>query len=161
MSYAKYQSQSSTYRGGLRGEQRVIQALGLTPATWLENMRDDVDAWLGPTPVSIKCDFWAKRTGRTVIELSVLSANGVERETWGTRSKAELFLYLIGDDLYWMDRPMKEDFIARQDEYPIRGLSEATKKKQAAMGHSHRDARLLLVPLSELGTWDDWEISTL
>lgn len=157
MTHAKYKNRSATYAGGCRGEQRVIHALGLTPATRLENMRDDIDAWLGPTPVSIKCDFWARKTGRTVIELSVLSAEGVERETWGTRSKAELFLYLVGDQLYWMDRAMKGDFIARQDEYPIKGLSESTKKKQAALGHSHRDARLLLVPLSELGTWDDWE----
>lgn len=174
---------NSDYIRGCRAEaqikrtlQRTFQSKGwrVEDSTIDEDIGQDIDCWIvkpdGRTPVSIKSQPIANKTGFIYLEMEVKMVVGVKDEhdrlnpdaydyewqpSWGQYSKAEVYVVDLGKAGTLV---IRKDQLAealedkRVKHRHIKGNKPETVRKQMEMGHPHHDARGLIVNWEDLLT---------
>jgi hypothetical protein len=127
------------------------RGLELRPSTKHENCDLDIDGWTQHgTPVSIKCQHTALRTGNIAFEFEVTGRDGNTYPGWFESGEAKLYLIIVGNQLYQARKAKLKAHIADCGWKRVASLSADTRASQQAIGHFHVDARVGLLPLSEL-----------
>lgn len=165
------------YQRGIEDETRVIEALAeaghnVRKSSHTENCEQDIDCWVGETPISIKSQDGAIDTGRIVLELEVkrvidryaspVSCDPDDYEyrwerSWFWNGKASKYLILIGERLLVVPADKLKSLVrgrllgdGNPNVYITEGNKPETVRRQMKAGHAHHDARLALVNVESL-----------
>ena len=165
------------YRRGLMDETRVIESMreaghDVRESSHIENCEQDIDCWVGETPISIKSQAAARKTGRIVLELEVkkvidryaspVSCDPDDYEyrwekSWFWNGKADKYLILVGERLLVVPTDKLKCLVkgrlagdGNPNVYITEGNKPETVRRQMQAGHAHHDARLALVNVQSL-----------
>jgi hypothetical protein len=137
------------YLDGLKSELEIVEWLRdrgheVVFSTVKENVEDDIDCWVDGKSCSIKTQHKSLETGNLCFEWTVKCLDGNWRDSWYYKSKAQLYLFRVGNAVYSMDSLPPENIMLP------RTLSRSVKKEQRDMAHFHTDATMGIVSMKKL-----------
>jgi hypothetical protein len=160
------QVSSKIYQQGIKIEKKIIQEHGWKFSTREENIYQDIDAWNGDIPISIKYQPTAQRTGNLSLEARVLKvpaytksesleslySRGLWIKSWYHKSQAKFYLFSTGQEEILVDSQLLKQAITSGSIPHTKswGNRWATVEKQFSIGHRHLDARNILVKVEDL-----------
>jgi hypothetical protein len=146
----------NTYEQGLRQEARVIDALQknfktVRKSSPREDKFLDIDVWVDGLPLSIKSQPACLRTGNLAFELKVLDAvSGKLEPSWYYKGKARGYLFLVGEELFVINKDRLDSFVRKFGWDKIKTLSPKVREEQKLLGHRHLDSECGLLNLETL-----------
>jgi hypothetical protein len=143
-------NQSPEYQSGIEVERRVIYLLGLTASSQADNIKKDIDAHNNGRTFSIKCQHTALKTGNLAFELETVDAQGKRTPSWFQTGRADDYIIVVGDNLYWIDRRQLSQYVTDNGWDKVVGLTLKTQKSQTDIGHPHVNAKVGLISLKKL-----------
>jgi hypothetical protein len=147
--------QPTNYHLGLKSEQEVIDWLNAngmpaTKASKEDDMFRDIDVVLADgTPVSIKTQNAAARTGNVGFELRQQDAESEEWEpSWWHKGKAEAYVIRVEGTLYMMRKKELQEYVTLRGWHAVKRNKAATVAAQR--DHRFSDAENGYIPLKTL-----------
>jgi hypothetical protein len=126
------------------------KGLEISKSSLDEDSQDDIDAWIGAnTPISIKCQHRASRSGYLAWENEVKHIKHGWQDSWGLRGKARWYFLDMGDGYITIISSKNIRRLAFKSRRLL-GLSERVKESQRAIGHPHIDAKLVMIPVTQI-----------
>ncbi len=142
--------QHAAYQGGIKAEQKVINAIKATKSTKHQDIYEDIDYTIGSKTYSLKTQNTALRTGNIAFELTTEQSNGVVEKSWYYNGKAEYYHFLIGTELYEVSTSDIKDYVFMSGFDCEKSLSNSTKKSQQDIGHRHINSVCGLIKATKL-----------
>ena len=143
-------NQHSAYQGGIKAEQKVIQALNATKSTKHQDIHEDIDYTIGGKTYSLKNQNAALRTGNIAFELTTEQSNGVVEKSWYYNGKADYYHFLIGSELYEVSTSDIKDYVFMSGFDCKKSLSPNTRKSQKEISHRHVNSVCGLINATKL-----------
>ena len=143
-------SQHASYQGGIKAEQKVINALNATKSTHYQDTREDIDYTIGGKTYSLKNQNAALKSGNVAFELNTTQDSGVVEKSWYYNGKAEYYHFLIGMELYEASTADIKDYVFINGFDKQRSLAKHTRDSQREIGHPHVNALVGLINATKL-----------
>ena len=146
---------TDSYSQGLADEASLIHLLSkhhkVTASTKDENIFDDIDCYVEGTPVSIKTQHTAAKTGNLCFELRTRWRKNKEwNNSWYYNSKAYYYLVQVVDKVYRINTNDLHDYVDKHGWDKVTGNTQESNAEQEAIGHPHDLSEIGLISLDKL-----------
>ena len=151
------QGKSKSYNAGLRTEAAVLNFLAVhyAPSTVVkakpnEDIKNDIDAYLGGYSISVKADHYAVKSGNLCFQLEAFNKYRNQWEQSDFYKPKDFYTFVVGKSLYLIGYEALKRYLSDNGWYSEKQLSQKVVASQIKMGHAHINAKLGLARIKDL-----------
>ena len=151
------QGKSKSYNAGLKTEAAVLNFLAVhcAPSTVVkskpnEDIKNDIDAYLGDASVSVKTDHYAVKSGNLCFQLEAFNRYKNQWEQSDFYKPKDFYIFVVGKVMYLIGYDALKLYVSDNGWYSERQLSQKVVASQKKMGHAHINAKLGLLKIKDL-----------